>query len=206
MDPIVVTIIFKGIAMLAAIGGGILVARYGFHLYRDGAGSGRDLTAFEVGPVRLKAHSVGSVMAASAFLWAWAGVALSPNLDKKGEEWKVYSFQTPHSSLKSLAITVQVPKSSSNVGGDPEKLKKYFGDALAGSGSSKTQKVIELNGRSASYDIKSIGILKSEAGQYLLTTNIKTMEKTATIAFEPIIKEDRIVFVPAGVGIVAGID
>ena len=54
MDPITLTIAFKGIGMLAAIGGGIWVARYGFHLYKDGTGSNRDRAAFEIGPVKMK--------------------------------------------------------------------------------------------------------------------------------------------------------
>jgi hypothetical protein len=39
MDPVTLTVAFKGIGALLAIVFGFLIARYGFHLYKDGAGS-----------------------------------------------------------------------------------------------------------------------------------------------------------------------
>lgn len=200
MDPVMLIVVFKGIGMLTAIVGGILVARYGFHLYKDGAGSGRDRAAFEAGPLKIKAHSVGSVVMASAFMWAWAGVALSPNLDKKGEEVKVYSFKTPETSIKSLAVTASLVNPNEAIKSNPEELKKLFGFALANMETSKAGKVIELNGKPAVYDLNSIRTLKSETGQYLVTTDIKTADHKATLAFEPKVQNDRVVFVPTGVG------
>jgi len=201
MDPIMLTVAFKGIGMLVAILGGILVAHYGFHLYKDGAGTGRDRAAFEVGPLKIKAHSVGSVVMASAFIWAWAGVALSPNLDKKGEEWRVYSFRVPGMSLESFAVAASLPKANEAIKGNPEELKKLFGVALANLDISKTGKVVELNGKPAAYNLQSIRALKSETGHYLVTTEIKTDDKTATLAFEPKIQKDRVVFVPTSFGV-----
>lgn len=200
MDPIILTVTFKGIGMLLAIIGGILIARYGFHLYKDGAGSGRDRAAFEVGPVKIKAHSVGSVVMATAFIWAWAGVVLSPNLDKKGEEWRVYSFKTPEMSLKSLAVSAALIKPDEAIKSKPEELKKLLGFALANSETLRAGKVVELNGKPAVYDLQSIRALKSESGLYLVTMDIKTENKTATLAFEPKVQGNRVVFVPTGVG------
>lgn len=200
MDPIVLTVTFKGIGMLAAIGGGILVARYGFHLYRDGAGSGRDRAAFEVGPLKMKAYSVGSVVMASAFIWAWAGVALSPNLDKKGDEWRVYSFRTTEMSLEGLAVAASLPKADETIKSNPDELKKVFGFALANAETLKTGKAVVLNGKPAAYDLGSIRALKAETGGYLVTADIKTEDKTAALAFEPKILKDRVIFVPTGFG------
>jgi hypothetical protein len=200
MDPVILTVLFKGIGMLLAIGGGILIARYGFHLYRDGAGSGRDRAVFEVGPVKIKAYSVGSIVMASAFLWAWAGVVLSPNLDKKGGEIRVYSFTTPEMSLSSLAVEVSTPKTAQAIQNNPEELKKLFETALVNTETSKAHKYLELNGKRATYELKSISALRAETGQYLVTTDIKAGEKTATLTFEPKVEEGRVVFIPTGVG------
>lgn len=90
MDPITLTVVFKGLGMLLVITGGIWIARYGFHLYKDGAGHGRDQAAFEFGELKIKAHSVGSVVMSTAFLWAFAGV-----LPKYGEKWRRDSHLLP---------------------------------------------------------------------------------------------------------------
>lgn len=200
MDPILLTVAFKGIGMLVAIGGGIQIARYGFRLYKDGAGSGRDRAAFEVGPVKMKAYSVGSVVMASAFIWVWAGVALSPNLDKKGDEWRVYSFKTPEMSLDGLAVAAPLPKPNAAIKSNPDELKKIFGFALTKTDAMKAGKVIQLNGKPAAYDLQSIRAFKSESGEYLVTTDIKTEDKAAALAFEPKVQNDRVIFVPIGFG------
>lgn len=200
MDPILLTVAFKGIAALLVIVFGFLVARYGFHLYKDGAGSGRDSAAFEAGPIKMKAQSVGSVVMGTAFLWAWAGVAVSPNLDKTGEDWKI-SFTTPDMSLRTLAVTASLPKPNDSIKSEPEELKRLFGVALSDPKTSNKAGFLRLDGKPAIYDLRSIRAFKSETGQYIVTTNVKTEDKTATVAFEPIIHTDRITFVPYGVGL-----
>lgn len=200
MDPISITVIFKGIGMLTAIACGLWIARYGFHLYKDGAGTGRDQAAFEVGPVKLKAHSVGSVVMASAFLWAWAGVALSPNLDKKGDDIRVYSFNTPDMRVSSLEVETDSRIADSVLRNDPGKLKDLLKEALVNSDISEARPIVELNGKPATYDLHSIQALKSESGEVFLTTRVEGDGKAGTLAFEPKIENGRIRFVPAAVG------
>ncbi len=199
MDPVILTVVFKGIATLLVIIFGFLIARYGFHLYKDGVGSSRDRAAFEVGSVKIKAQSVGSVIMGTAFLWAWAGVAISPNLEKKGEDWKV-SFSAPDVSFKSLTVATSLPSADEKIRTDPEELKKLFVVALRSREFSKAER-IKLNGKLATFDPESIRSLKSETGQYLVTTDIKTEERTATLAFEPKFQNKQVIFVPAGIGV-----
>lgn len=198
MDPILLTVAFKGTAALLVILCGFLVARYGFHLYRDGAGSGRDRAAFEAGPIKMKAQSVGSVVMGTAFLWAWAGVVISPNLDKKGEDWNI-SLTTPDMNLRALSVTASLSVPEDEIMSEPEKLKKLFEVALA---QPKTKdKSIKLNGKLAVYDTRSIRAFKSESGSYIVTTNVKSEDKAATVAFEPMVQGTRVTFVPTGVGL-----
>lgn len=199
MDPILLTIAFKGVAALLAIICGFLVARYGFHLYKDGAGAGRDAAAFQVGPIKMKAQSVGSVVMGTAFLWAWAGVVISPNLDKKGDDWKI-SSSAPNFDVRNLVVSAQLTKPNEALKSEPERLKKLFEIALVDSKAARPQKSVRLDGKPATYDLQSIQTLKTETGQYLVTTEVKTTEKTATVAFQPMIQSDRIVFIPAGIG------
>jgi len=160
------------------------------------------MAALEVGLVKIKAQSVGSVIMSTAFLWAWAGVAISPNLDKKGGDWKV-SFSTPDLSLKSLSVATSLPSTDEKVKSDPEELRKLFAVALRNQESSKAEGLVQLNGKRATIDAQSIASLKSETGQYLVTTEIKTKDRTATLAFEPKFQSDRVIFVPTGVGLSA---
>lgn len=200
MDPILLTVAFRGIAALMVIVFGFLIARYGFHLYIDGAGSGRDSAAFEAGPIKMKAQSVGSVVMGTAFLWAWAGVAVSPNLDKVGENWKI-SFTTPNMNLRTLAVTALLSKPNEAIKSQPEELKKLFEIALSDPKTSNQKKIIRLDGKPAVYDLQSIRAFKSETGEYIVTTNVKTEDKTATVAFAPMVQTDRVTFVPTGVGL-----
>jgi hypothetical protein len=94
MDPVVVAVFFKGTGTLLAMVFGFLIARYGYLLFRDGAGHGRDRVAIELGSLRLRAHSVGAIVMSTAFLWAWAGVSLSPSIQKVGDDWTV-TFPAP---------------------------------------------------------------------------------------------------------------
>lgn len=197
-DPILLTIIFKGVAMLLAIVGGVIVARYGFHLFKDGAGHGREHIAVEVGSLKVKAQSVGSVVMATAFLWVWAGVWLSPNLDKNGV--RVYSFKTPEMKLESLAVSIPVNPYSQNFKMNSDELKKLLQSALTNKVAMKGDGLVELNGRPAVFDLSSIRTLKSESGGYLVTTEVTAGEARATVAYKPKLKGRKVLFVPAGIG------
>lgn len=200
MDPVALTVAFKGTSAVLAIVFGFLIARYGFHLYKDGAGYGRDRAAFEAGPVKIKAQSAGSVIMGTAFLWVWAAVAISPNLDKRGDDWKV-SFSAPDVNLESPSFSASLSSAHERIESDPEELKKLFAAALLNQESTKNERLFELNGRLATIDPQSIGSLRSETGQYLVTTEIKTTDRTAKLAFEPRIQSGQVIFVPAGIGL-----
>ncbi len=178
---------------------GFLIARYGFHLYKDGAGSGRDNAAFEAGPIKIKAQSVGSIIMGTAFLWAWAGVAISPRIDKTGDDWKVADTQSDL-GLKDLTVSVPLPNNNEKIRNDPEELKKLLSSALRRRESSPGIMVISVNNKPASFDPNSIRSLKSEAGYYLIITDFRTDKGKTTLAFEPKFQGDEVVFVPSGIG------
>ena len=201
MDPITLTVVFKGLGMLLVIAGGIWIARYGFHLYKDGAGHGRDQAAFELGKLKIKAHSVGSVVMSTAFLWAFAGVLLSPNMEKKGESIRIYSLSTPAGELEALALTTRYVELLS-VKSDPEKLKALLGEAVADrrrkGGSSP---LARLDGKPASIDMSSIKAIPSGTGDFLLSAQVTAGGKTATLKYEATLDKGNVTFVPAGLGL-----
>jgi hypothetical protein len=196
MESILI-ITFKGVGMLLAILGGLIIARYGFRLYRDGAGSGRDQAGFEIGPIKVKAQSVGSVVMATAFLWAWAGVVLSPNLEREGETVRIYSFVTPAGDLKTQSVTTKIPAQSSALKNNPEELKKLLQKAVSNSKETKAGVFAELNGKPASIDASLIDASKDASGDYLLSTKIKSGAESVTVVFEPKIGDSKIVFTPS---------
>jgi len=198
MDPILLTVLFKGVGMLLAIAGGIIIGRYGFHLYRDGAGLGRDSAALTVGPVKIKANSVGSVVMATAFLWAWAGVMLSPNLDRKGDNIRIYSFKTSNGYyVQTQAVTAKMSKKTLLKKQNPAELKKLLEQAVVNVERTNAGAVVELDGKPASIDFSTVNILQNPAGEYLLSTTVKAGNEFTTIVFEPKIDNQGITFTPS---------
>jgi hypothetical protein len=126
MKPEILIIIFKGVGMVMAFIGGIIIANYGYRLFKNGAGHKRDLIVFEYQSFKLTAHSVGSIVMASAFLWAWAGVLLSPNLERKNDSIRIFSFQTPEITVETGALSSDINVSNLNIEKKPNKLNVPF--------------------------------------------------------------------------------
>lgn len=199
MDAITLTVVFKGLGMLLAIAGGIWIARYGYHLYKDGAGHGRDQAAFELGKIKIKAHSVGSIVMSTAFLWVFAGVLLSPNIEKRGDTIRIYSLSTPVGELEALALTAKSPKSLS-VMPDEEKLKVLLGEAVTDTSRKVSLPLARLDGKPATIDTASIKTVPSETGDLQLWTTITSEGKTASLKYEALLNKGNVTFVPAGLG------
>ena len=199
MDPITLTVAFKGLGMLLVIAGGIWIARYGYHLYKDGAGNGRDQAAFELGKLKMKAHSVGSVVMSTAFLWAFAGVLLSPNMEKKGDDIRIYSMSTPAGELEALALTTKsVAPLSLKL--DSEKLKALLGEAAADTRRKGAPPLARLDGKPASIDMANIKAVPSSSGNLQLWTQITAGDKSASLKYEAMVNKGTVTFVPAGSG------
>lgn len=198
MEPETLTIIFKGIGMVLALFGGIAIGYYGFRLYKDGAGTGRGSAAFEVGPVKVKAHSVGSVVMATAFLWAWAGVALSPNLEKENDRIHVYSFHAPVYKVEAESVVTTASASDWMIEKDPQKMMRVFREALRKRSPSKQYK-LKLNDQPAHYDLNSIKVEQTNYGNYFVTAKVKNESSWASLSFEPTNISGQLAFVPTGV-------
>ena len=200
MDPIILTVVFKGLGMILVIGGGIWIARYGYYLYKDGAGYGRDQVAFQIGEkLRINAHSVGSVVMSTAFLWAFAGVMLSPNMEKKGEEIRIYSQNTSEGELEALALTVKDARFESKLTKlEPEKLKLLLGKAVNNSlQKNSSVPLVRLDGKPGLINTSEIKVTTSEAGELFLSTPVTVAGKTAKLKYlAALAKDGSITFVP----------
>lgn len=201
MDAITLIVAFKGVGMLLALAGGIWIARYGYHLYKDGAGMGRDQAGFEVGKVKIKAHSVGSVVMSTAFLWAWAGVTLSPNMERKGDAIRIYSMSSPMGSLEALALTTKTAQPISVIS-DPDILKALLGEAIADTTRKRSAPLARLDGKPAFIDLSSVKVVPSGTGDYLLRTQIIAGGKTTPLMYQASLDKGAITFVPSGFGMV----
>lgn len=204
MDPVTLTVIFKGAGMVLIILFGGLAVHYGFHLYRDGAGSGRDRYAIEIGPLKATANSVGSVVMATGFLWAWAAVTISPNLDKKGDEIRVYSFETPAGELTSRELVVRVPKHKvppdAQLKQPPSlplnEVKGLLQNAVKAEEAKQGKSVVYLAGKPATIDFGTLAATKGDRGNVQLTAAVKSDAKTEEISFDARVTDGKLIFVP----------
>lgn len=199
MNPETLTILFKGMGMLLALVGGILVARYGYHLYRDGAGHGRDEAGFEVWNVRVKAHSVGSVVMSTAFLWGLLAVWLSPNLERAGDTVRVYSLQAPGGNVEVRELAANAEAEPKTVTSDPARLKVLLTEAVANTNQTPPlAPLATLDGKPAVIDVLSIKAVPGESGSLLLWTLIHSDGKSASIQYQPKEEKGKVTFVPVG--------
>ncbi|CAN7780881.1 hypothetical protein LJR296_007994 [Cupriavidus necator] len=199
MDPVILTVLFKGLGMLLVIIGGVAALRYGFHLYKDGAGTGPGDIAFELGRIKVKARSAGATVMATAFLWAWIGTTLSPNLDRRGGDIRVYSFTTPHGDLNMQALAAKVPRNGSNATKDPQKLKNLLERAVEEAGKNGRDGIVEINGQSAKVDLSAIDVTQSASGKLTLSTKVLSSKESAVVKLEPRLDSGTVTFYPTGV-------
>ena len=196
MDAATITVIFKGTGMLLVIGGGIWIAKFGYQLYMDGAGHGRDQAAFEFGKLKIKAHSVGSIVMSTAFLWAFAGVLLSPNMEKKGDEIKVYSLDTPIGELEAIAIKSKIEKLQPSEQSS-EKLKFLLSKALIDAKhNEKDSPLVRLNGKPALIDAYNVQTMQGADGKVTLASQVSANGKSVALNYLPIRGTGNITFIP----------
>lgn len=199
-ETLIIIIIFKGIGMSLAILGGIIVANYGFRLYKDGAGSGQGSVVFEFRSVKVKAQSVGAVIMATACIWAWAGVSLSPNLEKKDGNIHIYSFKIPDLTVEAGALLTNVNISDLNIEGNPERVKYTYQDAFYKQASNQ-KRTLKINSQPARYVLDSIKVEQTNHGNYLLTATAEGDSSWASLSFEPTDLDGKLAFIPIGVDI-----
>ncbi len=180
-------IIVRGLGMVLLIAGGIACLHYGFRLYRRRTGSHSDLAEFEVGPVRISAHSVGSIVMATAFLWAWAGVTVCPSLEKRNGVTVVTSgFVWAPTDAPSASAVEQ----------DPDRLQSLFRDAIK-SQSGGQDGALQVDGQPAQYDPASVKIRPTEPGKYAATVMAQSGSSSVELEFKPQMVGGRLAFVPA---------
>ncbi|QCP54712.1 hypothetical protein FAZ95_38290 [Trinickia violacea] len=194
MDPVLITVGLKGAGMLLAIAGGITVARYGFHLYKDGVGAGPGDIAVELGKLKVKARSAGAIVMSTAFVWAWIGSTLSPNLDSHGDEIRVYSLATPEGNVNMQVLAAKI--SQKDAAADPVVLKGLLARAIVDAKKRQPTGIVQLNGHPASVDLSSIDVTQNPSGNYVLATKVQSLKDTAVVLLEPRVETGKIIFYP----------
>ena len=196
MDPVTLTVLFKGIGLILALLLGFGIAYLGFLLYRDGAGLGRDKVAFEVGSVKVKAYSVGSVVMATAFMWAWLGVFISPNLEKTGNDYKITSFVAEglEASIPSFSMLVSAD-SYRNILGNRDNVAAVF---AAGFEQNSISDRILMNGTVPEYIPGSVRSYPDDR-MIRITTRLVGDDKKALVLFQQDYANGLLTFTPTEV-------
>ncbi len=195
MDPISLTVAFKGLGMLLAIGGGIAIARYGFHLYKDGAGQGRDKAVIQFGTLKVTANSVGSIVMCTAFIWAYIGVLLSPKYEKTGDTTRIYSTVTPAGNLEAIAIQTPLPVSKTTKP-KVDEYKALFDKAIAESNQGEAISYVSLGGKRAKVRPQNDLVLQSKSGNIIFSTQVEAEGKSAELQYTATVAKGSLVFVP----------
>jgi len=187
MVETVVTIIIRGVGMVLLIVGGIASLHYGFGLYKTRAGAQKDLAAFEIGPVKIRAHSAGSIVMATAFVWGWAGVMICPSLQKSGGTVLVTSGMVWAPSGAPSAAAVE---------GNPGQLQSLFSEAIRNQPADPAG-TVQVNGQPAQYDPSSIKVRSTEPGKYAATVTARSGSSAVEVEFKPQMVDGKLAFVPA---------
>lgn len=196
MQPEALTIVVRGIGMVLLIAGGLASLLCGFHVYQRGVGPKRDLAAFELGPVKLKANSVGSVVMATAAIWAWLGVSICPSIEKSANGIRVYSLQTSsNNQVKVPSFETSAWLDPSMAKTDPNQLESLFRDAVARQSWCQDNPVA-LDGKPARVDPNSIIAEGVGSGGYVLSARVRAGSSWVQLAFEPSITCGKVAFVP----------
>jgi hypothetical protein len=199
MNPLVLSVLFKGIGMLLAILGGLMIAYYGYQIFRYGQSNKEESIVFALGKTKINARSSGAVIMATAFMWGWLGYLLKPNVEPSKAP-RVYLFSTPEFNFTSQPLPSGVRMQEHGNKISPEQLRTLFhAAALNQKTTEKSKSILELDGKAAQIDAGTIRYLKSETGRYVLTTRVTTDDKSALVAYEPVLENGTILFIPAGV-------
>ena len=196
MDPVTMTVFFKGIAMILAILGGVLAILFGYKLFDRGIGQNSDDAQFEFGKVKISVKSVGGVLMGTSFLWVYAGVLLSPNLEKTGEDYRIFSFQIAgiEALIPSFSMFVSAD-SPEDLLGNSELLAEYFSRGFE---NSSLAAHTLLNGESSTFFPGSVVVLTDD-GDIRLATRLASDEAQALVYFETDYENGILTFIPANV-------
>jgi len=198
MEPISLTILFKGSGMLLSLLAGIIAIRYGYNLYKDGAGLGKDKLAFEWGGLNFTAHSVGSVVMSTAFLWGVIAISLSPSYTDG--DISVYSKIISANVLDDFYFVSESVEKPEKIIDDSEALKEIFVRVAHSNVSGSSNKIsINSKGEPVRLSLDTTSYLRSEDGQYYITANAETDTEIVRVAFVPTVNAlKQIVFKPEG--------
>jgi hypothetical protein len=195
MESETLVIIVRGIGMILLMVGGIASLLCGFHVYKRGTGAERDLAAFELGPMKLKANSVGSVVMATAVIWGWLGVSICPSIEKSGDHVHVYSFETPSKEVRVPSFETRAFVSGSSAYNDPNRLQDLFRVAVAEQPGCQSN-LLTLDGKHARIDPNSITAVRDHSGHYLLSANVGYGSSWVRLTFEPSVVSGKAAFMP----------
>ena len=84
MDPVMTMLLIRGVLCIGLLAGGFASLYYGFKAYRSGNADGDQGFAFELGEVKASAKTVGSVVMATACIWAGFSYLARPTFVAEG--------------------------------------------------------------------------------------------------------------------------
>jgi hypothetical protein len=194
VDPFVLTIAGKLVLMGLLILGGLYQINRGYRLYQDGRGTNPEKTTIEFWKFKANTTSTGAMIMATASVWAVCAVYINPGVQKEADKWRVSYFSVPGAEVKSPTLSVAAMKTTPEL--DADRVKELFAKAAEGT---KGIDKLTINGKQAVIDLDALSTLKSESGTVLVTLPIHSDNQSALVAYLPEVKDQQLLFIPAGV-------
>ena len=201
LDPILLTLIINGCGMFLCIFAGILQARYGYKLYRDGAGQNPEMSHLDFRIFKIRTNSTGAVVMGLASVWVLAVIHLNPSIEKKGEDWRVFSMNIPNYTIEAKSVVVQAHYVKNYETLNEEALTSLFREAIQTSYGSKYDlppEYILINSSPVEYDVGTL-TASGTIGEVSTLISIETQDDDLRVDFVPRMDGDILVFEPTGI-------
>jgi hypothetical protein len=188
-------IIFNGLGMLVCFIIGLIIAKWGYSIYKTGGNSPKDTQLIEWGNFKVTSKGGGSIVMSTAVVWAIVGFNVSPSITQT-EYGPNYTsiFNGENEELTIVSSTITNPAALKQ----PQVLKSYLAQELISGGVNAA--FIKINGLSGELDGKAINYLVNEVGDVTLTAQATGAFGGVVVWFEPSVNsEGKLVFEAKGV-------
>ncbi|MCL1067912.1 hypothetical protein L2735_14045 [Shewanella olleyana] len=189
-------IVFNGIGMLVCFFIGLVVAYWGFQVYKNDDTDPKDKQLIEWGSFKVTSRGSGSVAMSTAVLWAFIGYSVSPSITQTPNGPDYTSISNENS--EQLAIVSAEVSNPNAVLNQPEQLTRYLTKSISSDEINENQ--IRVNGLIGKLDVSSVDYLIDGLGSPTLTAHATGEFGDVIVWFTPTVNEqNQIVFKAKGV-------
>ncbi|TOA17371.1 hypothetical protein CGK33_10205 [Vibrio parahaemolyticus] len=189
-------IILNGIGMLFCFFIGLVIAYWGFKIFKDGDSESQHAQLIEWGSLKVTSKGSGSIVMSTAVIWAIVGFNVSPSITHTADGPNYTSISDEQNGeLKIASSVISNPNATLD---QPDVLKGYLAESI--SAENYSENYIMVNGLKGYLDVGSLNYLVDEVGNATLTAQANGEFGNVTVLFKPKVNEqNQLVFEAEGV-------